>query len=91
MINDVLDETVPIRDGSKLRQMSNLEATVRTYCREALSGNPAAARNVFKLAAKAGMLSKIPQQSFVKLMEPGGDDGKVIRKVEHSTVARQPG
>jgi hypothetical protein len=75
----VLDEAVQVKQGNRVRTVSSLEAALAAYRREALSGNPRAARNFFKLAAKAGMLSKVRPQSFAKLMEPGGDDGKVIR------------
>jgi hypothetical protein len=79
LTDDVLNERVQARDGAKVKSMSSMEAALRAYLREALLGRPTAARNFFKLGIKAGMMSAAPAQSFVKLMETGGDDGKVIR------------
>lgn len=86
----ILEETVPVHDGKRVRSVSKLEAAILALRRQALLGNPKAARKFFSLAAKAGMLSKVPQQSFVKLMQRGGDDGKVIRMfhAEQEELAR---
>jgi hypothetical protein len=90
LTDKILEESVQIRDGNRVKKVSSLEAALRSYRREALSGKPKAALNFFRLAEKAGMLSKLPRQSFVKLMEPGGDDGKVIRlfRLEQEELAR---
>jgi hypothetical protein len=74
-VDGILDEEVQVRDGAQVRTVSRLEAVLQAYRIEALKGNPKSARDFFKLAAKAGMLSEIMPESFVKLMEPGGDDG----------------
>jgi hypothetical protein len=91
LVDDVLDEQVQVRDGAKIRTVSGLEGILQTHRIEALKGNSKSARDFFKLARKAGMLSKVMPESFVKLMEPGGDDGKVIRmyRAEQEALARK--
>jgi hypothetical protein len=91
LVDGILDEQVQVRDGTQARTVSSLEAVLQAYRIEALKGNPKSARDFFKLAKKAGMLSKIMPESFVKLMEVGGDDGKVIRmyRAERQALARK--
>jgi hypothetical protein len=90
LVDGILDEQVQVRDGGQVRTVSSLEAVLQAYRIEALKGNPKSACDFFKLAAKAGMLSKVMPESFVKLMEAGGDDGKVIRmyRAEQEALAR---
>jgi hypothetical protein len=93
LADGVLNDSVQVRDGAKVRSVSSLEAALRAYLREALLGRPTAARNFFKLGVKAGMMSAVRPQSFVKLMETGGDDGKVIRmyRAEQEELSRKHG
>ena len=92
LVDGILDEQVQVRDGAKIRTVSSLERILLTHRLEALKGNPKSARHFFKLADRNGMLSKVIPESFVKLMEPGGDDGKVIRmyRAEQEALARTP-
>jgi hypothetical protein len=91
LVDGILDEQVQVRDGGQVRTVSSLEAVLQAYRIQALKGNPKSARDFFKLAVKAGMLSKVMRESFVKLMETGGDDGKVIRmyRAEQEALARK--
>jgi hypothetical protein len=91
LVDGILDEEVQVRDGAQVRTVSSLEAVLQAYRITALKGNPKSSRDFFKLAAKTGMLSKIMPESFIKMMEPGGDDGKVIRmyRAEQEELARK--
>jgi len=91
LVDGILDEQVQVRDGAQVRTVSSLEAVLQACRIEALKGNPKSARDFFKLAKKAGMLSNIVPESFVKLMETGGDDGKVIRmyRAEQEALSRK--
>jgi hypothetical protein len=91
LVDGILDEQVQVRDGAQVRTVSSLEAVLLASRIEALKGNPKSARDFFKLAKKAGMLSKVMPGSFVILMETGGDDGKVIRmyRAEQEALARK--
>src|SRR4051812_39228348 len=72
LVDGILNEQVQVRDGAQVRTVSSLEAVLQAYRIEALKGNPKCARDFFKLTEKAGMLSEILPESFVKLMETGG-------------------
>lgn len=93
LLDGILEEQVQVRDGQQIRSVSSLEAVMQAYRLEALKGDTKAARNLFKLADKAGLLSAVVPVSFIKLMEPGGDDGKVIRMyhAEQETLSRKAG
>jgi hypothetical protein len=47
--------------------------------RHALQGNPKAIRTVFDLGAKAGLFSKGQRKSFIEIIEPEGEAGKILR------------
>ena len=79
LLDDVLAEPVRVNQGSRSRNVSTLEALLLKHANAALKGNCKSAKLFFKLAIKYGMLGPERVQSFVKIMEPGGEDGKIIR------------
>lgn len=68
-----------MREGEQVRTLSNLEAMLRAQVTLALKGEPKAIRTVFHLGVKAGLFSKAQQKSFIEIIEPDGETGKILR------------
>lgn len=88
LIESVFAEPIQVREGEQTRTISNLEAMLLAQMRSALQGDPKAIRTVFKLGAKAGLFSKARLKSFVEIVEPGGEAGRIVRSY-HADQARQ--
>ena len=88
MIEEVFAEPIKVREGEQIRTISNLEAMLHAQVIKALQGNPKATRTVFNLGAKAGLFSKTQLKSFIEIVEPEGEAGKILRGY-HADKARQ--
>jgi uncharacterized protein DUF5681 len=79
LIEGIFAEPIKVREGEQIRTISNLEAMLHAQVRHALQGNPKAIRTVFDLGAKAGLFSKTQRKSFIEIIEPEGEAGKILR------------
>ena len=79
LIEGIFSEPIKMREGEQTRTVSNLEAMLRAQVMLALKGEPKAIRTVFHLGAKAGLFSKALQKSFIEIVEPDGEAGKILR------------
>ena len=79
LIEEIFSEPVKVREGEQIRTVSNLEAMLHAQFLHALKGEPKAIRTVFNLGAKAGLFSKAQQKSFIEIIEPDGEAGKILR------------
>jgi hypothetical protein len=78
LIEDVLFEPVEVRDGSRVRTMTQLEVIMQAHGRNALKGDPKAVRTLAKLAQKAGMFSRAQPEGNLVFTDPGGEAGKIL-------------
>jgi hypothetical protein len=78
LIEGIFAEPIKVREGEQIRTISNLEAMLHAQVRHALQGNPKAIRTVFDLGAKAGLFSTAQQKSFIEIVEPEGEAGKIL-------------
>ena len=88
LIEGVFAEPIKVREGEQIRTVSNLEAMLHAQVAKALQGNPKAIRTAFNLGAKAGLFSKTQLKSFIEIVEPEGEAGKILRGY-HADKARQ--
>ena len=79
LIEGILAEPTKIREGERVRTVSNLEATLHAQFVRALNGNPKAIRTIFTRSEKTGLLSKTQMKGFIEFIEPQGEDGEIIR------------
>ena len=79
VIEGILSEPVKIREGEGTRTVSTMEAAFHAQMVLALKGEPKAIRTVFQLGMKAGLFSKAQQKSFIEIVEPDGEAGKILR------------
>lgn len=79
LIEGIFSEPIKMREGEQTRTVSNLEAMLRAQVMLALKGEPKAIRTVFDLGVKAGLFSKALQKSFIEIVEPDGEAGKILR------------
>jgi len=91
LIEDIFSEPVKVRQGEQIRTVSNLEAMLHAQIVHALKGEPKAIRTVFNLGAKAGLFSKAQQKSFIEIIEPDGEAGKILRGYHADRSARSNG
>ena len=78
-LEEVLYEPVQIREGDHLRTTTRLEATIQALRAKALQGDPKSIRGFLKLAETLGMFPKSQRKSLIKITEPDGTKGKIIR------------
>ena len=79
VIEGIFSEPVKIREGEGTRTVSTMEAAFHAQMVLALKGEPKAIRTVFQLGMKAGLFSKAQQKSFIEIVEPDGEAGKILR------------
>ncbi len=90
VVDDVLAETVTIRDGGKTRTVSKLEAMFHAQRLNALKGDPKAFRSLARLAQKTGQFSRANPRSNIVLEDPGDDDQKkILRMFEAEQQSRK--
>jgi len=78
-LEEILDESVSIREGERLRTMTRLEQTIQALRAKALKGDPKAIRGFLKLAERLGMFTKSPRRSLIEITEPDGNTGEILR------------
>jgi Family of unknown function (DUF5681) len=79
MVEDVLAELVKVSEGGKVRIVSREETIINAELMTALKGEPRAIEALFKRAQKCNLFKKAARKSGVALLEPQGDDGKIVR------------
>jgi hypothetical protein len=86
-VEEFFDETVKVRDGSRTRRLTKMEATINILRMNALKGSAKHAKALFALAKKTGQFSKSGRKSSIVLTEPGSDSEKRLLRIFH---ARKP-
>jgi hypothetical protein len=79
VLEEILDESVQVREGEQLRTMTRLEATIWALRAKALKGDPRSIRALIKLTESLGMFTKSQRKGLITITEPGGDTGKILR------------
>ena len=79
ILDEVLNESVPYREGQQARTITRLEATVQALRVKALKGDPKSMRSLLKLTETLGMFNKTHRQSSIIITDPDGDAGKILR------------
>jgi Family of unknown function (DUF5681) len=79
VLDEILNESVQVREGEQTRTMTRLEATVQALRAKALKGDPKSMRSFLKLTETLGMFNKTHRKSSIKITEPDGDTGKMLR------------
>ena len=91
VIHDVLFETVTVREGCEIKQMSALEAVLKKMLSKALAGDNKAALTIIGIAQKEGILTPEQEQAVEDLSE--GDLAiieDVKRRLGASALELQP-
>jgi hypothetical protein len=65
----VINETVPVREGDKTRQMTKLEAMLQTHTMKAMKGDARSASIVIGLVTRMGFLGESESKTFAVLSE----------------------
>jgi hypothetical protein len=72
-------EPVQFHEDGQVRTTTRLEATINALRVKALKGNVKAIRGLLKLTESLGMFAKSHRRSSIKITEPSGDTGKILR------------
>ena len=88
-LEEVLYESVQIREGDHLRTTTRLEATIQALRAKALQGDPKSIRGFLKLAEKLGMFTKSQRKSLIEITAPTGTRGKILRMYQAEQDALQ--
>jgi hypothetical protein len=91
LFNAILDEEVTVKDGNRVRTMTQLEAMFYAQKNTALGGDPKALLTLIKIAKKTGMIKPAPRESNIVFTEPDGDLGRILRifRRERDDLERQ--
>jgi uncharacterized protein DUF5681 len=92
LIDEILAEPVTMREGGKLRAVSNLEAMMHAQLNNGLKGNEKAILTLVNLARKAGLVTKVSRYedcSGVMHVPLEGDEGKITRLFRAEQAARK--
>ncbi len=65
MFNKILNEQVTVREGSRVRKVSKVEAILRGIVVNAMKGNPRAIVTMFKIAEQTGQFKDVVQEIVV--------------------------
>jgi hypothetical protein len=79
VLEEILDESVQVREGEQLRTMTRVEATIWALRAKALKGDPKSIRALIKLTESLGMFAKSQPKGLIKITEPDGDRGTILR------------
>ena len=79
VLEEILDESVQLREGDRTRTMTRAEAIVQALRAKALKGDPKSIRGFLKLAETLGMFVKKGRKSSIEITEPDGNTGKMLR------------
>jgi hypothetical protein len=85
VIEDVLAESVKVRDSGKSRRISKLEAMLQVQRSKALKGDHKAVNSVFKLAQETGMFTQAKPKGFMVLGDPGNPEEQMILRAFHAS------
>ena len=83
----ILDESVTVQDGKRRRKITRLESIILAHKKNALQGDPKAIRTLVSLARKTGQFSKAKPESLIKITEPTGEKGRILRMFEREQAA----
>jgi hypothetical protein len=91
VIQDVMFEAVTVREGDQIKQMSALEAVIKTTLSKALAGDTKAALTIIGIAQKEGILTPEQEQAVDDLSETDlAIMADVRRRLEAATVEPSP-
>lgn len=85
VVDKILAEPVPVRDGNGTRHITTLEAITEKIRIEALRGNAKAARIFFQLACKSGLLVRGDVSPGIEIHEPTAD---AVQAKKHMNVGK---
>jgi hypothetical protein len=83
----ILGETVTVPDGKRHRKITRLESIILAHKKNGLKGDPKAIRTLMTLARKTGQFTKAKPESFIKITEPTGEKGRILRAFEREQAA----
>jgi hypothetical protein len=89
LFEEILNEPVQVHEGDRLRPMTRLESTVHALRAKALKGDLKAIRGLLKLTESLGMFAKSHRTSLIKITEPSGDTGRILRMYQAEQEAIQ--
>jgi hypothetical protein len=84
VIEEVLEETLPLREDGRVRTVTKLEAMMRAQFVDALRGNPKAVRTIFKLAKKTGLFSRAKPKGCLVIDPAGTEEQRFLLRAFHA-------